>query len=436
MLFEIAPRRARRRWIQPLRLFIPLVVVAAFILGAVKGLPLVSGALRTARHVREMASREPAIIAAWQAEFGDPKALLRSFPKQSDSEEAIRLVECGKELEVELWNAYPYPKDRPWASREPFRSLAEYENNELQGSGSRIDLPPEKVRTFLQTHDDEIEEVIDLLSGSSPPRWEMDPSRGPEAPLPNLLAILHMNRILVAEALMRAHAADEVGADRAFRASWNLNDSLRDRPEVTAQLTAVSIARLHAGLARRLKLDPIEWRSRLGSHDYRSSMLKAMVAEVSGELDMLPKGDFAWERTSRADYLDLNRRFLVELRDSQISDESGDEIHREFLEIPEILSVGEIVGTMNLPNWKAAWHRVDRLIADTELTEKVLQAQEQRTKDGRWPKDIPGIQESRIANGQWIYSVGTPRRMSLTFSRELHWTNRRDVMLLGRYESD
>ena len=319
-----APVPVRKR--SPLRRFVWIAAISvaagAVVYASVRAIEFVRGAARMEKHVRETAPLEPAAWAAWRAEFGDPKQLLTSFPKTDDDSRAVQLSALAKGMGIEFARKSPAPGDGGSSevtrrNEEPFYSLAEYDNKALAESAGSIAPLPEVAASFHRAQKDRIEELVAFLEQGSPPRWQADTALGPEAPVPNLQALIRLNRVLVTEALIRSQAGDVTGAERALLAAWSLERSLRDRPEPISQLVAVSMGRRTAALARRLEVGPDEWMVKLEEHDYRASLLQAMATETAGEFESLPKGPSPFERASRADFLNLNRKALVRLRESR-----------------------------------------------------------------------------------------------------------------------
>ena len=77
------------------------------------------------------------------------------------------------------------------------------------------------------------------------------------------------------------------------------------------------------------------------------------------------------------------RLAYLRIKDSPLSDQ-------EFSETDHSLRTP-------MPNLLDTFRRADRLVLDTELTAKTLQARELRLQNGgRWPAAIPGIDTSRF----------------------------------------
>ena len=415
-----------------------ILVAGAAVFGFVKVIPSVRDAIETQRHVRRAALRAPGAEADWRKEFGDPDRKLAAFPRHEDSETSVRLVELARIVGVDLAR----PKSQQPGGLESgdkrilSQAISHYDEEELTKPSGEIEPPSDAVRDFLEERNREIGDVVTFLSTSESPEWKVDVLLGYEAPIPNLLGQIRLQRLLIAQALSRAQLGREDEAGQAFRASWNLNASLRDRPDVISQLIAIAVARMHAGLARRLTLDAAEWHERLLDHDYRASLLRALEVESIVGVRLWP-GSSLWDRASRADFLDQRRAFLVGLRDSSVAADGQTQISSEGSRLESSpRSPGAIIEMMMVPNLANSIRRADRLIIDLELTERILEARTRRAGLGHWPAAIPGLETSRMVGEHWNYFVGNDGRMTIYFSRELHWEGQRGWMLPLRYESN
>jgi hypothetical protein len=406
------------------------LLVCGCVFGAIKAFVFV----RFLLYSRTAAAGEPAAAAAWRAEFGDPQALLASIPKQvNDDSTATTLIQRAKELGINLTRPAVRPDgslDWPKADNaEVFGSVSEYVESELRKVDLPISPPPPSVSGFFEAHRSGVDRMIEFLVESEPPRWRMDETAGPESPLPNVSGLIRLQRVLAAEALMRAQRGDGSGADEVMRASWNLSASLRDRPELISQLIAISIARIQAGLARRIRLLPAEkWKARFQEHDYRASLLRALTVQASGRLAGLPYDRSTFSRATRADLMNMERRFLVACRDSPVTAQSV-AVEQAASKEPNRFSIGEILGSIAIPNLADSWNRVNRLVVDLELTTRALEARAQRSYLGHWPKEIPGLEKSRFLGAQWVYSVSDAGRMSISFSVKPDWRHLQGLIL-------
>ena len=172
---------------------------------------------------------------------------------------------------------------------------------------------------------------------------------------------------------------------------------------------------VQARIARRLTLDPVPWRTRLGEHDYHASLMRANLVRASHEF-ALDHSQMA--RASRADYLDLTRAYLVQLPDLPVTAPPVAGINPDEA-IREGWSIGAMVADMMRPELRSEWISMDRVMLQLELTDRVLHARQLKAQRGTWPATIPGIETSRIAGVHWVYRVGSDQQMSIAVSPTL-----------------
>ena len=412
-----------------------ILFVALGVFGLVKAVPFVRDAIELERHLRQAAPREAVAEQEWRREFGDPDQILSAFPRCEDNESARRLIELAHVVGIDMIRRdTTSPVIEPQAERALNQAVADYVRAELTRPGGSVSAPPESARVHLERHSHDIDAIVDFLLSTAPPVWKIDVLGEPYAPSPNLSGQIRLQRLLVAQALNRARLGDEAAAERALSASWTLNASLRDRPDVLSQLLAIAVARMQVGLARRIPVDSAAWLNHFADHDYRSSLLKAMEAQSISGLRRLPAGSSLMERASRVDYQDFSRTFLSTLRDSPIAEGPIGHLSQLFAD-DNPRSVGGILAPIEFTNLANVFRRADRLIIDTELTERILEARMLKTRLGRWPTETPALKASRMPGGNWRYSVGADGRLTVSFSRELHWEGQNGLVLPLRYET-
>jgi hypothetical protein len=409
------------------------VVAAAIVAGLAWGAPYAYRLISMYRHLQIAARREPAAVQDWKREFGDPVQTLAAFPKREDSDSAVRLIALAKAAGVDMTrpkgrDQFPPEHDPDEAAR---KAIREYLDAEVTKTGGPVADPPTVVRDYLASHEKALGEVVEHLSHGEPPAWKSDVALGFEAPAPPLRGHIRLQRLLEARALIQASAGDLEGSERTMAASWSLNASIRDRPEITSQLVAISVARSQVGLLRRLGVDPVVWRERLSEHDYRASVLEALVVETDAFVQGLPPASSTSDRGVHADLLDEDRVLFTILRDAPIGDRSLSAAANPR-DNPD--SPGAILAEIARPNLTNAMSRAHRLIIDTELTDRVLQARMLKDRLGRWPADMPEISPTRVPGARWIYALGEGGRPTISFSRELHWESLSGLVLPTSYQ--
>jgi hypothetical protein len=415
-----------------------IVLVAALaavaIVGVVYAVPLVRRSIATYRHVQIAAQHEPEARALWARTFGDPDAALAAYPDREASETAVRTAELARAIGLDLASsatARVVPAADPL--QPVWKAVTEYDHAELTKPGGPVSAPAAAVRAHLDANRAGIQSLVEFLVGAREIAWKSDvASKGLSAYVPNLLAELNLQRLFVAECLSRVERGALDDVDRILEASWILNAGLRDRPDLISQLVAASVFRMQVGLARRIPIASEVWARRCRDHDYRASLLRAMEIESVVGVRSLPAGASAFDRASRADYLDIKREVLGRLRNAPVSDGP---LPLDTWSEEEPLTAGTVVATIALPNLASTVRRVDRLIVDAELTELVLQARLLRDRLGRWPEALAGAGRSAIPDATWIYSVDGSGMMTIRLSRDLRWQDGQGLVLPVRFES-
>jgi len=347
----------------------------------------------------EASRREPAALAEWRREFGDPSAAL---PTRDDNATAERLAALAPDAGVSFTGQVEWT--------EPEQAISNYVTAESMKTGGPVGGPPDIVRAYLDAHQRGIGAVVVLLTRSDPPAWKTDQWKS--APL---FAVKALSNVLAAEALAQSSDGHGADADRTLLASWQLNASARDDPGIVGQTLFDAVAMIQASLARRLPIDPVAWRVRLGEHDYRASMLQALLIDASRKR----WGTSQMGRAAHADYLDLMRAFLVQVRSQSVTALSTPLEFEDAEAMRDGWSAGTTVAMIGRSGLYRAWLTADDVMLQLELTDRVLRARELKAQLGRWPSAIPAIEPSRVGGVHWVYRVSADGRMSIALSQPL-----------------
>jgi hypothetical protein len=280
----------------------------------------------------------------------------------------------------------------------------------------------------------DLDAIESLLVTGQSPEWAFDVSV-PESDrrMPDGVGQIRFQRVLMAHVLAAAHAGHHDEAARTVEASWNLNESLRGRPEMNPSILGIAIARLEVGVLRKLDVEEGVWRKRLAALDGRARLLDSLVLNYRPESLRTSWGaafesesDGSWhqratnllgrsmQRLAMADYSELMCAELAPLRSAPLSD------HVPAPPTPEGENPAQILAAMSIPNIQNLFARADRLVVDAELTSKILEAKQLRKANrGRWPAAIPGMESSKFPGASWRYEASPEGRMMLSFSRDL-----------------
>jgi hypothetical protein len=390
--------------------------------------------------------RERQTERAWVQSFGTLQDLLIRYPKTVTNDTARRLEHLVRPFDLDLT---PKTSDSLVAEavsttnapgREalrPLQAAARYLTAQLERPEASIDPPQREVKDFFVSHGDDLHALEAELLASPPARWDFDPSSLPDRqPIPNIYAVLTLQRALLAEALVEAVSENAATAGLTLEASWKLNQTLREIPDSLCQIMALGIARLQVGALRKVDVDVSPWLARLAEQDFKRSVLDTellsswpsseryrQLVEIEShaansslkrlEASFLePYANIVWAQVTEGFRLEY-----LAIRDSALSDR----------EVPEPKTkskstAAEVLLSISLPNKRNLFRRVDSFILDAELTSKVLEARQLRLQNGvKWPTAIPGIEVTRFPGAKWLYSVSPRGSMSLYLSKEPNW---------------
>lgn len=384
------------------------------------------------------ARREERCDLAWTATFGSLDDLKKKHPRRETNETAKRLEALTRGTVFELTpvvGAVEPKQMRRSTEWERSQGTVDFLSAQIAKPEASIDPPPEEAIRFLDEKRVALDAIESILTADSPPVWSFDVSR-PESDglMPNGLGHIRLQRVLMARALAAAHGGHNDASARSLEASWNLNESLRGRPETMSALLGVAIARLQVGVLRKVNVEEDVWRKRLATLDPRTSLLDALnlehrlksgrtwwTAAIVGDRDgsWLQRARYLlagpWLRLEMAHYSDVMRTEFARSMKAPLSDHYPEPSTKGGWGLASVFS------SISIPNIQSSFVRADRLVVDAEMTSKILEAKRLRKENGmRWPAMIPGIETSRFPGASWRYEVSPDGgRMSIAFSREL-----------------
>ncbi|MDQ6799508.1 MAG: hypothetical protein M3041_01585 [Acidobacteriota bacterium] len=382
--------------------------------------------------------------AAWARSFGP----LEQFPDRYHSEKnetADMLSGWIAAVGVHV-PGDKIPIDPPPA--EVLAAVRKYIEDQFASTSSRPLAPPPSVERYVLGRARLFDSMAADMRHLPPPSWPIE--YGPAGYAPNFLPLIQLHKFLLAAALVRDRRGDHAGGEELLLASWKLNQSLRERPEFVAHVVATSIFRMQILAMRHMSVDPNSWRKRLLEHDYRASLVTASQSDTYRTTRAIKTNIYADARfideeraisaqmgwtlgarprwkillTTPIRWLDLpalmesSRQLLVAGQKRPIDETADLAVAYQrglsqwfYVPDPDVAS-SDISGTFK---------RLDRLLNEAELTEKVLIARAAREANGgRWPKSIPGFETSQITNGHWIYEASAGGIL-IRFSREVRW---------------
>jgi hypothetical protein len=378
---------------------------------------------------------------SWAATLGTRESILRRFPPSDADPAALELERLAAAIGIDLTPRTGTARARPGREQALAYSRAKtelgpYLNRQLGRTERAIDPPPAYVQTFIETHAAAIEAVRAQLESGRVPHWEMHIERGAQAPIPNLLGHIDLQKLLAVDALARLRAGDRETALRDLEAGWTLLRSLADSPLLICQLIAMSDGRIIAGLLRQVPEVPATWHARLREHDFRGPFLTALKyegwhwtqwdrhVETAGLRAIAQR---ALVRLGRPyiDYCtaDVSDRFRERLENLERVAALCDydlAAHDASLDLP--VPRWNVVGRLVMPHLGGALDRLARLELDVELTRLLFDLEAVRAAQGAWPTALPGGGvSSACPRDRWTYSRAVDGGPTVALDREIDW---------------
>jgi hypothetical protein len=389
-----------------MRRLIPLVILVVLAAGWGISLAVSVNAVERARSL------------TWPLQLGRLRDVPARFPRRNASAAALALGPLEARLGIRL----DRQDKRPATAEERAFSLvknplSDYLALQLTRPNDFRDPAPVGVSTFLLDHRQDIDALrAHLLANGAAIEWQTDVARLEYAPLPNLLAHMSVERLLVADALQLSRSAE---AWEDLHAAWILTRPLFRRPETISQLIAIATTRYILGGSRKLSGPAPAWLAEIRAVDATRSMIAADQADAWIAVQSLPYLDTS-SRVTRvvivllrpmlnAFAADLATReceiatHLVAVRGCAFDGVDYDRRTKAAIRDPSTYA------RKVLPPWGSSWQRVLRIRVESELTMKTLEL-----KARGWPPSAPDLLSSECTDGVWRYADG-----SLQFSREL-----------------
>ena len=391
------------------------------------GMWLVGGNMWAAR-------REEQSDRAWTATFGSLDDLKKKYPTRGTNETAMRLEQVTHGTVFDLTPAVGSVQSRGGhlgAEWNRSQGAVDFLVAQIAKPEASIDPPANEATGFLEEKRAVVDAIEAILTTGPPPEWALDVSIPAEQRrMPNALGQIRIQRILLARALAAARAGRYDASVRSLEASWNLNESIRGRPETIPALIGLAVARLEVGALRKIDVSAQIWRTRLEATGSRSRLIDAIILEYPRPADLAmryrhlrPAGVGWWaynlvslleeprDRLAWADYGEAWVHAIAGLRDEPA--------FRERAPDPKPGgSFATIMVSISIPNIRNSFDRADRLALDAELTGKILRVKEARRAQGAWPPPSAEIAASRFPGLSWNYAVDGGV-MTIALAREL-----------------
>jgi hypothetical protein len=388
--------------------------------------------------------KERPLEEAWKQTIGQTpeefyQSVLGRFPKTEMNEAAGKLEVLSAKLGV----INPKPRQAYVSQvsgvRGPFNQYdtPAYLDAQLKKASDDLDEAPEEVRNYLQAHAADLAALYSLVRRGEVPRWEMDLSRLCEAPVPNFLYHRQLQGVIALDILEKTSSGQNKPALEALEASWKIDQSLRERPELISQLIGLTILNRQAGVLRKMKAVPVEWQSRLLEQDLQGPFLQALQLDVLVISKFLSSTDqrfsgFGWadavinsplgkpfRRLMSTQMLEVTRDIISELKPDGFCSFNPDSFLRRIEgSLSDWNAAKSVAGS-----YCNAWKDATRSLLNIDLTQKILVVKQVREafKKGDRQRQAPEMESLLCPGVKWAQRSSTDGTVRITSSNLPDW---------------
>jgi hypothetical protein len=303
-------------------------------------------------------------------------------------------------------------------------TLGAFSRSIVSSESLEVTLPPE-LGSFLDSHQTQLQEVVKLAFQDPAPQWELDLTKGEQAPHPNLADLERLHGLLVADAVQRWSRDDARSATVVIEASRRLNQMTMERPETESFVTSLAVLRLQLATLRRLTPAPLGWIPYLEQLDLKPLYLQALQADAwmvlrsSRDVRLFDVGP-SWSRFLIHPLVRPFERWAVL--------DHSEAVRQGVKKLPELtpaeLERGELAADLHwsIPRWNrrahqalpdigGGWLQTMRCSLAVELTREVLSVRKTIGLAGenytRVLPELAGTRPSQVEGYAWQYQPAT-----------------------------
>ena len=217
---------------------------------------------------------------AWARETEPMDKFVARFPSAPNSAAANKLDEMTRPLGIRMiFRRGDRAEQGP--NGEVLKALgAAIFKIERPKRGTVPGIPPE-AEAFLARERGRLDAITTHILDGGPLFWEQDVSKGTGAPVPSLLGHRQLSNMLLGRAWLSARGGQHADAERALEASWRLNGSYLERPDILSQLIAVAVAQMQDGVLRTIRSASPVWLRRMEERPFSRRFPVALQIEAA-----------------------------------------------------------------------------------------------------------------------------------------------------------
>lgn len=371
---------------------------------------------------------DAALEASWRKALGGASFLER-YPPTEDNATVVELNRLGEQLGLDMAGAQAVERTNPAPdAAERFAALSDELRSYLDPTTAPEDgihpPPPAAVAAFVDEARPTIDALVALLTTGPPPVWEWDLGRAFEAPVPNYVGILNLQKLLAVEAVEQIRRGNPERTLAVLEASWRLDEAIRATPTLTAQLISQAGLKYQQLALRGLAAALPVWRQRMATIDLRGGVyiglqLEAFLAHHAayrerplGSEEIPPWSD----TTMRWGLRDYAQRFQPMIEELVRRDVRSLDPEEFTVEMAERLPRWSMIARLMLPNFWDSWPKAAHGELSADLTARILEQRARQAAGG--PPRPSDRQPSRVRGLDWLYEE-TPAGTSVRLDGEM-----------------
>ncbi|MDX1997041.1 MAG: hypothetical protein SF066_04920 [Thermoanaerobaculia bacterium] len=320
-------------------------------------------------------SADPELTAAWRDQLGGATFPER-YPTTRDNATVLRLEQLGAAIGLSMSPAEEVGRSAPEPDAAARYRAIKGSLITLDQTPNHLDRSPQSVpadvAAFLRAARPQLDAVSSLLLAGEAPVWRLDLEGEIQQPGPNLLGILELTRLLLADSRLLFEAGAHDQAQLRLDASWRLTNAVLERPQVLSQLIGHRLVRLHLLVLRSLPDLPASWPERLANLKLHEQLIMAFEAEAFqhhhlGTSSQSAAGDQlgVWSRWRGRSWA---RRFHHSIAAAKAIPVQDFDPVTFTTEHPEALPCWDVPAQLVMPTYWDAWPRGAQVELAAELT--------------------------------------------------------------------
>ncbi|MEL6554471.1 MAG: hypothetical protein AAFQ63_13525, partial [Cyanobacteria bacterium J06621_11] len=334
------------------------------------------------------------------------------------------------------------------AANSAFRQIEPALNQFIEAQTNKISGPldplPSELQDYLRRHQNEITAIRTHILDHPDPKWDMNIALMAESdyPAPGFFNVRSVQKLLLLQTIDAHHQAKPAELHSTLEATWQLNQAIAQRSDLSSQVSVSVISVQQASILRHLPNIPHHWRTRLREQSQQQPIMKGVQFET-----------WLWYETAKASWIPevmpAPTASMIEKLQAALTNRISPQTYFKLLSVDNTKAVQQALNQLTKINicttsqlqaetmlsgiqtatWNKReavpatsmakrWQTAGNRILALELSEYVLEAKQQRQETGEWPVTIPPKASQICPTEQWTYQR-TEDGNILSFSKRL-----------------